>query len=419
MKVVVQKFGGSSVANLERMRQVQEKVERKLNKGYKVVAVLSAMSGETDRLLNLAEDFSSSPDKDELDTLLCTGEQTSTALFSMLMRDKNIKTRSVQGFQIPMHTDSFFGKSRIRNISSENLLNLLNDYDVLAVAGFQGCDQDQRLTTLGRGGSDTSAVALAAALDAELCEIFSDVDGVFTTDPNVCMQAQKMDRIAYDEMLEMASMGAKVLQIRSVEFAKKYNVPVHVRSTFNDIPGTLLVQEDKNMEGALVSGIAYDKNQARITLVNVFDQPGIASKVFNPLADAGIVVDMIVQNFSKENKTDITFTVSREELEKALEIIEETKDEIGAVDILSDTNVAKVSVIGVGMRNHSGVAGIAFKALDTENINIMIISTSEIKISCLVEEKYTELAVRTLHEAFELDKSTSDSYMENEQAERC
>ncbi len=409
MKVVVQKFGGSSVANLERMRQVQEKVERKLNKGYKVVAVLSAMSGETDRLLNLAEDFSSRPDTDELDTLLCTGEQTSTALFSMLMRDKDIKTRSVQGFQIPVHTDSFFGKSRIRNISSDNLLNLLNDYDVLAVAGFQGCDQDQRLTTLGRGGSDTSAVALAAALDAELCEIFSDVDGVFTTDPNVCMQAQKMNRIAYDEMLEMASMGAKVLQIRSVEFAKKYNVPVHVRSTFNDIPGTLLVQEDNNMEGALVSGIAYDKNQARITLVNVFDQPGIASKVFNPLADAGIVVDMIVQNFSKENKTDITFTVSKGELEKALEIIEETKDEIGAVDILSDTNVAKVSVIGVGMRNHSGVAGIAFKALDKENINIMIISTSEIKISCLVEEKYTELAVRTLHEAFELDKSNSES----------
>ncbi|MFW6415619.1 MAG: aspartate kinase, partial [Thermodesulfobacteriota bacterium] len=355
MKVVVQKFGGSSVANLERMRQVQEKVERKLNKGYKVIAVLSAMSGETDRLLDLAEDFSSRPDTDELDSLLCTGEQTSTALFSMLMRDRNIKTRSVLGFQIPVRTDNFFGKARIRDISSENLLNMLKEYDVLAVAGFQGCDENQRLTTLGRGGSDTSAVALAAALKAQLCEIYSDVDGVFTTDPNVCMQAQKMSRIAYDEMLEMASMGAKVLQIRSVEFAKKYNVPVHVRSTFNDVPGTLLVQEDKDMEGALVSGIAYDKNQARITLVNVFDQPGIASRVFNPLAEAGIVVDMIVQNFSKENKTDITFTVPREELEQTLEIIEKTKEDIGAVDILSDTNVAKVSVIGVGMRNHSGV----------------------------------------------------------------
>ena len=414
MKVVVQKFGGTSVANLERMRQVQEKVERKLNRGYKVVAVLSAMSGETDRLLTLAEDFSAKPDPEELDTLLCTGEQTSTALFSMLLRDNNIKARSVQGFQIPVQTDSFFGKARIREVGSKNLFNMLNEHDVLAVSGFQGCDSEQRLTTLGRGGSDTSAVALAAALNADLCEIYSDVDGVFTTDPNVCMQARKMDRIAYDEMLEMASMGAKVLQIRSVEFAKKYNVPVHVRSTFNDVPGTLLVQEDEDMEGALVSGIAYDKNQARITLVNVFDQPGIASKVFNPLAKAGIVVDMIVQNFSKENRTDITFTVSRAELEDALEIIEGVKDDLGAESILSDTNVAKVSIIGVGMRNHSGVAGIAFRTLQEENINIMIISTSEIKISCLVEEKYTELAVRTLHEAFELDKSTSESYMENE-----
>jgi len=414
MKVVVQKFGGTSVANLERMRQVQEKIERKLNQGYKVIAVLSAMSGETDRLLTLAEDFSAKPDPEELDALLCTGEQSSTALFSMLMRDSGINARSVQGFQIPIYTDSFYGKARIKDINANNLFSMIREYDVLVVSGFQGCDRDQRLTSLGRGGSDTSAVALAAALKADLCEIYSDVDGVFTTDPNVCMQARKMNRIAYDEMLEMASMGAKVLQIRSVEFAKKYNVPVHVRSTFNDIPGTLLVQEDKEMEGALVSGIAYDKNQARITLVNVFDKPGIASQVFNPLANAEIVVDMIVQNFSKESRTDITFTVARAELENALEIIQGIQEDIGAESIHSDTNVAKVSVIGVGMRNHSGVAGIAFKSLQAENINIMIISTSEIKISCLVEEKYTELAVRTLHEAFELDKSNSETYSETD-----
>lgn len=404
MKIIVQKFGGTSVAGLERMKLVKAKVEKKLNQGYKVVVVLSAMAGETDRLISLANEFSQDPDPAELDVLLTTGEQVSVALFSMLLKDAGIKARSLLGFQIPIHTDRAFGKARILEIDSEKMMDLLKSYDVLVVAGFQGCDFQQNLTTLGRGGSDTSAVALAAALKAEMCEIYTDVDGVYTTDPNVCSKARKLQKIAYDEMLEMASMGAKVLQIRSVEFAKKYNVPVHVRSTFSDEAGTLVVKEDEIMESVMVSGIAYDKDQARITLVDVYDKPGVAAAIFEPLAAHNIVVDMIVQNPSHEGRTDITFTVSRKELKKALEIIERVKDDIGAKDILHDPYVSKVSVIGVGMRNHSGVAAIAFRALKSENINILMISTSEIKISCLIEEKYTELAVRTLHDAFGLEK---------------
>jgi aspartate kinase len=404
MNVVVQKFGGTSVADLECMQEVRAKVEKTLAQGSKVVVVLSAMAGETDRLISLARQWSNQPDPAELDVLLGTGEQTSVALFSMLLIDAGIKARSILGFQIPMHTDSEFGKARILDIEADNLHRKLERYDVLVVAGFQGYTSSQNLTTLGRGGSDTSAVALAAALDADVCEIYTDVDGVYTTDPNICPRARKLTRIAYDEMLEMASMGAKVLQIRSVEFAKKYGVPVHVRSTFHDGPGTLLTQEDRDMESVLVSGIAYDKDQSRITLVGVYDEPGIAASVFEPMANAGIVVDMIVQNPSREGRTDITFTVARGDLEKSLELINRLKEEIGALDVLYDTDVSKVSVIGVGMRNHSGVAAIAFKALQSENINIMIISTSEIKISCLVEAKYTELAVRTLHEAFGLDR---------------
>ncbi|WP_291320295.1 aspartate kinase, partial [Desulfonatronospira sp.] len=299
--------------------------------------------------------------------------------------------------------DRSFGKARILDIEHEYIFDILKNYDVLAVAGFQGCDCERRITTLGRGGSDTSAVALAAALDAEVCEIYTDVDGVYTTDPNICSQARKMKKIAYDEMLEMASMGAKVLQIRSVEFAKKYNVPVHVRSTFTQNPGTLVVQEDKSMEAAMVSGVAYDKDQARITLVDVVDAPGSAAGIFEPISRANIVVDMIVQNPSRESgRTDMTFTVPKGSIEDTLNILKKIKDKIGAREILHDAGVAKVSVIGVGMRNHSGVAAIAFSALKKENINIQIISTSEIKISCLIEEKYTELAVRTLHEAFGL-----------------
>ncbi len=404
MDIVVQKFGGSSVADLNCMQQVKSKVEKKLDQGCKVVVILSAMSGETDRLISMAKEWSPSPDPAEMDTLLTTGEQSSAALFSMLLIKDQIRARSLLGFQIPIHTDRSFGRSRILDIDSDKLLEHLERYDVLVVAGFQGCDYNYNLTTLGRGGSDTSAVAIAAALKANVCEIYTDVDGVYTTDPNICPQARKINKIAYDEMLEMSSMGAKVLQIRSVEFAKKYNVPVHVRSTFHDHPGTLLVQEDNDMESVMVSGVTYDKNQARITMVEVNDQPGIAASIFEPLASSGILVDMIVQNPSHEGKTDITFTVTREDLDKALQIIDSIKDKMGTKEVLSDTKVCKVSVIGVGMRNHSGVAAIAFKALQTEHINIIIISTSEIKISCLIEEKYTELAVRTLHDAFGLEQ---------------
>ncbi|MFW6178913.1 MAG: aspartate kinase [Desulfohalobiaceae bacterium] len=404
MRIVVQKFGGTSVANLECMQQVKDRVQQKLDQGYKVIVVLSAMAGETDRLMALAKEYSSRPDPAELDVLLTTGEQTSVALFSLLLLQEGIKARSMLGFQIPMLTDRSFGKARILEIEENLLLEQLQRQDVLVVAGFQGCDQTKCLTTLGRGGSDTSAVALAATVQAEVCEIYTDVPGVFTTDPNVCPQARKLGRIAYDEMLEMSSMGAKVLQIRSVEFAKKYNVPVHVRSTFSNEPGTMLVQEDKDMEQVLVSGIAYDKDQARLTLVEVYDEPGIAASIFEPLASAGIVVDMIVQNPSREGRTDITFTVSKGDLDRALQIIKGSQDELGAKAILQDTKVSKVSIIGVGMRNHSGVAAIAFKSLQTEGINIILISTSEIKISCLIEEKYTELAVRTLHEAFGLEQ---------------
>lgn len=407
MRILVQKFGGTSVADLKCMRQVLEKVKTARANGYKVVVVLSAMAGETNRLLSLAEEWSTRPDPAECDVLVTTGEQVSVALFSMLCIDSGMKARSLLGFQAQIETDCSYNRARILNIDAEKMLQMLEQYDILVAAGFQGCDTENRITTLGRGGSDTSAVALAAALKAEECEIYTDVDGVYTTDPNLSSKARKRDRIAYDEMLEMASMGAKVLQIRSVEFAKKYSVPVHVRSTFTDTPGTLVTKEDPNMEAVLVSGIAYDKDQARVTLREVVDRPGVAAAIFSPLAEAGIVVDMIVQNPSKNNVTDMTFTVSRKDLDKTLEILNNLKNKIEAAEILHDLHVCKISAIGVGMRNHSGVAAKAFAALQEENINILMISTSEIKITCLIEEKYTELAVRTLHETFELDKTPS------------
>ncbi len=409
MNIVVQKFGGTSVKNLKCMKQVMEKVLVPYNEGNKVVVVLSAMAGETNRLLGLAEEWSSEPDLAEMDSLVSTGEQVSTALFTMLLKDKGIRARSLLGFQAPIRTNSAFTRARILDIDSVRIKSMLEDHDILVVAGFQGCDEDLRITTLGRGGSDTSAVAMAAALDADVCEIFTDVPGVFTTDPNICSQARKLDTVAYDEMLEMASMGAKVLQIRSVEFAKKYNVKVHVRSTFSDEIGTYVTQEDENMESILVSGIAYDKDQARITLARVKDVPGISASLFTPIAEQGILVDMIVQNPSRDGRTDMTFTVPRADLEKTLEIIDSIRDELGAEEVLYDKNVCKVSVIGVGMRNHSGVASKAFQALKDDNINILMISTSEIKITCLIEEKYTELAIRTLHNTFGLDQSMSEA----------
>ncbi|AGW14240.1 aspartate kinase [Megalodesulfovibrio gigas] len=404
MSILVQKFGGTSVAGLDRMRQVQQKVQAALAQGHKVVVVLSAMSGETNRLLDLARQFSSRPPACEQDVLLSTGEQVSVALFAMLLKDAGIKARSLLGFQMTMHTDSDFGSARISSIDCEKLRAMLDEYDVLVAAGFQGLDPNGRITTLGRGGSDTSAVALAAALNAEGCEIYTDVEGVFTTDPNMCDKARKMPRIAYDEMLEMASMGAKVLQIRSVEFAKKYNVPVHVRSTFSDAPGTWVTKEVPEMEAVLVAGIAYDKNQARCTLRDVQDRPGVAAAIFGPLAEAGVLVDMIVQNTSEDGRTDMTFTISRGDLERTQELIAELNKDLQAREVTFNTQVSKVSVIGVGMRNHSGVASTMFKSLAAENINIHLISTSEIKITCLIDDKYTELAVRTLHDAFGLEK---------------
>lgn len=403
MNILVQKFGGTSVATLESMKQVQAKVMDGLSRGNKVIAVLSARAGETNNLLALAQQWSLAPDKAECDVLVSTGEQASIALFTMLLKDSGIRARSILAWQIPIITDDDFGRARILSIDSEKLHLLLEDYDVLVVAGFQGITSDGRITTLGRGGSDTSAVALAAALDSSECEIYTDVEGVYTTDPNICSAARKMERIAYDEMLEMASMGAKVLHIRSVEFAKKYRVPVRVRSTFTDDKGTLVTQEDSSMEAVLVSGIAYDKDQARVTLRNLPDVPGIAAAIFGPLSEHGVLVDMIVQNTSQDGHTDITFTISRKDLAQTLDIMEDVARETGASEVLHDVSVAKVSAIGVGMRNHSGVAARAFAALTQEGINILMISTSEIKITILIQEKYVELAVRILHDTFGLD----------------
>ena len=403
MKILVQKFGGTSVANLECMKQVQEKVMAGLARGYKIVVVLSARAGDTNALLALAEQWSTRPDAAECDQLVSTGEQVSISLFTMLLKDAGVKARSLLGFQIPIITNNDFGNARILSIDNEVLYRHLEDNDVLVVAGFQGCTEDKRISTLGRGGSDTSAVALAAALGSAECEIYTDVEGVFTTDPNICSTARKMDKVSYDEMLEMASMGAKVLHIRSVEFAKKYKVPVRVRSTFTDNLGTLVTQEDSTMESVLVSGIAYDKDQARVTFHGVPDQPGIAASIFIPLSENGILVDMIIQNTSLDGVTDMTFTVSRKDLAKTLEICEKVRASINAQSLLHDIQVAKVSAIGVGMRNHSGVAATAFAALQEENINILMISTSEIKITILIEEKYVELAVRILHDKFGLD----------------
>lgn len=403
MDILIQKFGGTSVATLESMKMVQGKIEEGLASGKKIVAVLSAQAGETNRLLAMADKWSANPDPAECDVLVSTGEQVSISLFTMLLKDAGIRARSLLGWQIPIITDQDFGRARILSIDKNALLDYLNEFDVLVVAGFQGQTEDGRITTLGRGGSDTSAVALAAALDSAECEIYTDVEGVYTTDPNICSTARKMSRIAYDEMLEMASMGAKVLHIRSVEFAKKYKVPVRVRSTFTSDIGTLVTQEDLSMESVLVSGIAYDKDQARVTLLNVPDIPGIAAAVFGPLSEHGIVVDMIVQNTSQDGHTDMTFTISRKDLQHTLEIMDDVVKKIGADKVMHDVSVAKVSAIGVGMRNHAGVATRAFSALTQEGINILMISTSEIKITILIQEKYVELAVRILHDTFGLD----------------
>jgi aspartate kinase len=404
MSLIVQKFGGTSVADLERIRNIAKRVAKTYDQGNDIVVILSAMAGVTDKLIEMAQEVTPTPSKRELDVLLATGEQTTSALLAMILQDLNYPAHSLLGYQAEVITDCRFGNARIVDIGANRIKKLIKNRNIVVVAGFQGCDQEGNITTLGRGGSDTSAVAIAASLSADICEIYTDVDGVYTADPNVCKKARKIDQISYDEMLNMASLGAKVLQIRSVGFAKKYNVPVHVRSSFNEQEGTMVVNENSGMEGLIVTAVTHDKNQARITLKKVPDQPGIAAKIFAPIAEADIIVDMIIQNTRAGGQTDLTFTVPKADLDKALEIERSIAKEIGAEAVFGDKNIAKVSVIGVGMKNHSGVASTMFATLAKENINIMMISTSEIRISCVIEEKYTELAVRVLHTAFDLDK---------------
>ncbi len=406
MALIVQKYGGTSVADLDCIRNVARRVVKTYDQGNDVVVILSAMAGVTDNLIHLAQQVCDTPDRRELDVLLATGEQTTAALLAMTLLAMRYPSESILGHQAQVLTDCDFGNARIIDIGAERIRRLVGERKIVVVAGFQGTDAEGNITTLGRGGSDTSAVAIAASVRADICEIYTDVDGIYTTDPNICPKARKMARVSYDEMLEMASLGAKVLQIRSVEFAKKYNVPVHVRSSFSEEEGTMVVNEDASMEKLVVSGVTCDKNQARITLKKVPDQPGIAAKVFSPVAAAGIIVDMIIQNMRSGGQTDLTFTVPMTDFERAMEIERRVAREIGAEDVLGDPEIAKVSVIGVGMKNHSGVASLMFTSLADENINIRLISTSEIRISCVVTEKYAELAVRVLHTAFGLDQDS-------------
>ncbi len=407
MALVVQKYGGTSVGDVDRIRNVAGRVIRSAKEGHQVVVVVSAMAGETDKLIRLARQVTTNPDEREMDVLVSTGEQITIALLAMALKAMGYNAKSYLGFQIKIATDSAFGKARITGIESEKMLEDLRNGRIVVVAGFQGVDESENITTLGRGGSDTTAVAVAAAIRADVCEIYTDVDGVYTTDPNVCSKARKLSRISYDEMLEMASLGAKVLQIRSVEFAKKYDVPIHVRSSFNENPGTIVCKEEKEMERVVVSGVTYNKDEAKIEVMRVPDVPGVAAKLFKPIADANIVVDMIIQTSSTEKGcADLAFTVPKTDFSRALQIVKESAKQMGGKEVLSDENIAKVSIIGVGMRSHSNVAAQMFSALAGEGINIQMISTSEIKISCVIDSKYTELAVRALHDSFELDKPT-------------
>lgn len=407
MGLIVQKYGGTSVSNLEKIRRVAEHVVNTKEKGNDVLVVVSAMAGETDRLVKLCLEVMDPPDERELDVITSSGEQVSSGLLSMTIKALGHEALSFQGHQVRIITDNAHSKAKIVRIDAERIKESLALGQIIVVAGFQGVDDNGNVTTLGRGGSDLSAVALAAALEADSCELYKDdVDGIYTTDPSMVPNARKIDQISYEEMLEMASLGSKVLQARAVEFAKKFGVPLHVRPTSKpDTEGTWVVEETEemsNLENILISGISFDKNQAKITITGIPDSPGVAAKIFTPLGDSGIVVDMIVQNVSIEGHTDMTFTVPRTDFKKSIIIMEEIAKKLGARDILSDDKITKVSLVGVGMKTHSGVATTMFKALANEGINIMMISTSEIKISCVIEEKYTELAIRTLHDAFEL-----------------
>jgi aspartate kinase len=403
MALFVQKFGGTSVANIKCIRNVANRVVKTYKEGNDVVVILSAMAGVTDGLIKLAKEASHDPEKRELDVLLATGEQTTSALLAMILNTMGFPAQSILGHQADVMTDCNYGNARIIEIGANRIKELIAKRTIVVVAGFQGCDVKGNITTLGRGGSDTSAVAIAASLTADVCEIYTDVDGIYTADPNVCSKARKLKSVSYDEMLNMASLGAKVLQIRSVGFAKKFNIPIHVRSSFSEEEGTMVLNKEAGMEQLVVSGVTLDKNQARITLKKVPDQPGVAAKIFSPIAEAGIVVDMIIQNTRQEGQTDLTFTVPNADFTTAMEIEKRVAKEINAEEVFGDESIAKVSVIGVGMKNHSGVASLMFTTLSCENINILMISTSEIRISCVIEEKYAELSVRVLHSAFGLD----------------
>jgi aspartate kinase len=405
MALIVQKYGGTSVGTIERIHRVADRVAHTQREGNQVVVVLSAMSGETDRLVKLAHEVTTVPDERELDMLLSTGERITIALLSMELRGRGINARSFTGRQVGIMTDSAHTKARIARVTADRIKEVLKQGVIPVVAGFQGINEQSDVTTLGRGGSDLSAVALAAALRADRCVIFTDVDGVYTADPNIVPAARRINKIAYEEMLEMASLGAKVLQTRSVEFAAKFHVPVEVNSSFKEGKGTLVTKEDTDMESAAVSGVTGDRNQAKITIVGVPDKPGIAARIFGPVAEAHINVDMIIQNMSQAALTDLSFTVPRGDLKKAVPIIQAVAKDIEAKTVSVTEAIAKVSLIGVGMRSHSGVAAKMFEVLSREGINIMMISTSEIKISCVIDEKYLELAMRSLHSAFDLDQA--------------
>ena len=399
---IVQKFGGTSVADIGRILAVAQRVKSEVDDGHQVAVVVSALAGMTNQLIDYCSSISPLHDAREYDVVVATGEQIASGLLAMALHSLGIQARSWLGWQVPIHTDGTHSKARIKAIGTEELIKRLEAGQVTVISGFQGLGADNRITTLGRGGSDTTAVALAAALNADRCDIYTDVEGVYTTDPRIVPAARKIDRITYEEMLEMASLGAKVLQTRSVELAMNNHVPLQVLSSFTTVPGTLVCDEDEIVEKEIVSGIAYSRDEAKITLVGVEDRPGIAASIFGPLADANINVDMIVQNVSEDGSTDVTFTVERADVERAKHVVEEDES-ISCRDVVTDSEVVKVSVIGVGMRSHVGVAKTMFEALAEKGINIEVISTSEIKISVLISEDYTELALRSLHTAFDLD----------------
>ncbi|HTK86378.1 MAG TPA: aspartate kinase [Nitrospiraceae bacterium] len=403
MALIVQKFGGTSVGNIERIRRVAERVISFQQAGHSLVVVLSAMSGETDRLVKLAHEVTACPDDREMDMLLSSGERVTIALLAMELRGRGVNARSFTGRQVGIITDNSHTKARIARITADRIKDALGEGIIPIVAGFQGINEQSDVTTLGRGGSDLTAVALAAALKADRCIIYTDVDGVYTADPNIVPTARRLKKVAYEEMLELASLGAKVLQSRSVEFAARYGVPIEVQSSFKEGQGTLVAKEDADMERVTVSGVTGDRNQAKITIVGVPDRPGIAARVFGPVAEANILVDMIIQNVGQGSLTDISFTVPRAELRKAVDLVQRVVKEIEAKSMTVTESIAKVSLVGVGMRTHSGVAAKMFEVLSREGVNIQMISTSEIKISCVIDEKYVELAIRSLHAAFGLD----------------